>query len=321
MSEVAGIETRGLGSAGPRVSAVGLGCNNFGGRLDQAATTAVVDAAIEAGVTLFDTADIYGGQGGSEELLGVALRGRRDQVVLATKFGMDMHGKLGDDSAGRGRRDYVRRACEASLKRLQTDHIDLYQYHEPDGVTPMAETLGAMSELVTEGKVRALGISNVNASEIEEADALARQEDWAPVVSVQNEYSLLNRHLEADAMPACDRLGIGILPYFPLASGLLTGKYRRGQDAPEGTRLAGRGAIASDAQFDQIEQLAAFAEARGITLADVAIGALLSHPSVSSVIAGATRPEQVLANVKAGQWQPSADDLAEIDRIAPPPAA
>ncbi len=318
MAELAGIEMRGLGNDGPQVSAVGLGCNNFGGRLDQATTTAVVDAALDAGITLFDTADVYGNKGGSERFLGEALRGRRDRVVLATKFGLDMGD---DDSAGRGRAEYVRRACEASLQRLQTDRIDLYQYHEPDGTTPLAETLGALQELVTEGKVLAVGISNVNAGEIEESAALARQEDWAQIVSVQNEYNLLNRHLEADALPICDRLGIGILPYFPLASGLLTGKYRRGEAAPTGTRLAGRDAIASDLQFEQIEGLTAFAAERGVSLVDVAIGALLSHPSVSSVIAGATSAEQVRANVHAGRWRPTAEDLAAIDRITPPPGA
>jgi aryl-alcohol dehydrogenase-like predicted oxidoreductase len=321
MAEVAGIEMRGLGSTGPLVSAVGLGCNNFGRRLDQAATTAVVDTAIESGITLFDTADIYGGGGKSEEFLGEALRDRRDGVVIATKFGMDMEGRLGDDSGGRGSRDYVRRACEASLRRLQTDRIDLYQYHEPDGITPLSVTLGAMNELVDEGKVLSIGISNVNAGEIEEADALARQEDWAPIVSVQNEYNLLNRHIEADVLPVCDRLSIGVLPYFPLASGLLSGKYQRGQAAPEGTRLSGRAEIASEQQFHQIEGLAEFAAARGVTLLDVAIGALLSHTPVSSVIAGATRPDQVRANVQAGRWHPTSDDLAEIDRIAPPPQA
>ena len=320
MAEVAGIEMRGLGSTGPLVSAVGLGCNNFGRRLDQAATTAVIDAAIDSGVTLFDTADIYGDGGKSEEFLGEALRGRRDGVVIATKFGMDMEGRLGDDSGGRGSRDYVRRACEASLRRLQTDRIDLYQYHEPDGITPLSVTLGAMNELVEEGKVLSIGISNVNAGEIEEADALTRQEDWAPIVSVQNEYNLLNRHIEADVLPVCQRLGIGVLPYFPLASGLLSGKYRRGQAPPEGARLSGRAEIATDQRFEQIEGLIEFAAARGLTILDVAIGALLSHAAVSSVIAGATRPDQLRSNVQAGRWHPTSDDLAEIDRITPPPA-
>jgi aryl-alcohol dehydrogenase-like predicted oxidoreductase len=318
MAEVTGIEMRGLGSVGPLVSAVGLGCNNFGGRLDQAATTTVVHAALDAGITLFDTADIYGGHL-SEVFLGEALAGRRDDVILATKFGMDMHGANGDDSAGRGRREYVRRACESSLQRLQTDRIDLYQYHEPDGTTPLAETLGALDELVAEGKVLSVGISNVNVTEIEEASVLAHQEDWSPVVSVQNEYNLLNRHPEADVLPLCEALGIGVLPYFPLASGLLSGKYRQGRDVPQGTRLSGRDVIASDEQFAQIEALAEFAEKRGLSMLEVAIGSLLAQPAVSSVIAGATSADQVQANARAGRWRPTAEDLAEIDAIVPPP--
>ena len=318
MAEVTGIEMRGLGSVGPLVSAVGLGCNNFGGRLDQAATTTVVHAALDAGITLFDTADIYGGHL-SEVFLGEALAGRRDDVILATKFGMDMNGANGDDSGGRGRREYVRRACESSLQRLQTDRIDLYQYHEPDGTTPLAETLGALDELVAEGKVLSVGISNVNVTEIEEASVLAHQEDWSPVVSVQNEYNLLNRHPEADVLPLCEALGIGVLPYFPLASGLLSGKYRQGRDVPQGTRLSGRDVIASDEQFAQIEALAEFAEKRGLSMLEVAIGSLLAQPAVSSVIAGATSADQVQANARAGRWRPTAEDLAEIDAIVPPP--
>ncbi len=234
-------------------------------------------------------------------------------VVLATKFGMDMEGANGDDSAGRGHPDYVRRACEASLRRLGTDHIDLYQYHEPDGRTPLADTLGAMQALVDEGKVGAIGISNVNAAEIEESAAVTR------IASVQNEYNLLNRDLEDEVLPACERLGIGILPYFPLASGRLSGKYLRGQEAPAGTRLHGRD-VATDQQFDQLEALAAFAQSREVSMVTVAIGALLAQPVVSSVIAGATRPEQVVQNVAAAAWRPTAADLAEIDTITPPPA-
>ena len=244
--------------------------------------------------------------------------GRRDSVVIATKFGMDMQGKLGDDTAGRGSRDYIRRACEASLQRLQTDRIDLYQYHEPDGVTSLAETLGAINELVSEGKVLSIGISNVNPAEIEESDALARQEDWAPIVSVQNEYNLLNRHLEADAMPVCERLGSASCRTSRSPAGCSPANTGAARRLPRGEAVRSR-RDRQRPQFEQIEGLAAFAEARGITMLDVAVGTLLAHPTVSSVIAGATSPEQVRTNVHAGRWRPTADDLAEIDRIAPPP--
>src|SRR5438874_10617696 len=221
---------RRLGSEGPEVSVVGLGCNNFGMRVDAEGTRAVVDAALEAGVTLFDTADIYGGKGGSESFLGEALAGRRDRVVLATKFGGDM----GDGTEARGSRDYIRKAVAASLQRLRTDYIDLYQYHTPDNVTPFEETFGALDELVREGKVRYIGHSNLEASQVEEVDALARGHGWTRPMSAQNEYSLLRREAEQELLPVCRRLGLGVLPYFPLASGLLTGKYRRGQPHPEG---------------------------------------------------------------------------------------
>jgi len=303
---------------GLSVSVVGLGCNNFGGRVDLEGTRAAVDAALDAGIDFLDTADIYGGQGGSEELLGQVLKGRRDQVVLATKFGMDM-GENGPLVRPRGSADYIRVAAEGSLKRLQTDVIDLYQYHRPDGETPIEETLDALDELVKEGKVRHIGCSNFSARELEEAEAAAREKGYAHFVSLQNEYSLLKRDIEADVIPQCQRLGVGVLPFFPLASGLLTGKYRRGEDAPAGTRLHGRPEIADDATFDRLEAAQRFAEERGVTLLDVAIAGLAAQPAVASVIAGATKPEQVQANAAALSWQPSEADLEELDRIFPTP--
>ena len=285
---------------------VGLGCNNFGGRIDEAASRAVIDAALDAGVTFFDTADVYGNRGGSEEVIGRALAGRRDQVVLATKFGHDM----GDEDRARGGRPYLRKAIEASLRRLQTDRIDLYQYHLPDGVTPVEETLGALHELVQEGKVRAIGSSNFTGAMVEEAHAIATERGLTPFASEQSEYSWLVRDAEEELLPACERLGVGFIPYFPLASGLLTGKYRRGEPAPEGTRLHGRDL--EEAKLAKVERLEGFARERGVTLLDVAIGGLAAAPGVASVIAGATKPEQVRANAAAGAWQPTPEDLAEL---------
>jgi aryl-alcohol dehydrogenase-like predicted oxidoreductase len=302
---------RRLGSDGPEVSVVGLGCNNFGMRVDLEGTRAVVEAALEAGVTLFDTADIYGNKGGSESFLGEVLEGRRDRVVLATKFGGDM----GDGTEARGSRDYIRKACAASLERLRTDVIDLYQYHTPDHVTPFEETFGALDELVREGKVRYVGHSNLEAAQVEEIDELARRNGWARPVSAQNQYSLIRREAEDELLPVCERLGIGVLPYFPLASGLLTGKYRRGQPRPEGTRLATRDEVFTDEAFDRLEALERFAKERGVTLLEVAIGGLAAQPAVASVIAGATKPEQVRSNAAAGEWQPSADDLAALNDL------
>jgi aryl-alcohol dehydrogenase-like predicted oxidoreductase len=302
---------RRLGSDGPEVSAVGLGCNNFGMRVDLEGTRAVVDAALDAGVTLIDTADIYGGKGGSESFLGEALEGRRDRVVLATKFGGDM----GDGTRARGSREYIRKAVEGSLQRLRTDYIDLYQYHTPDHVTPFEETFGALDELVREGKVRYVGHSNLDAAQVEEIDALARERGWARPVSAQNRYSLLHRDAEQELLPTCERLGIGVLPYFPLASGLLTGKYRRGQPRPEGTRLATRDEVFTDETFDRLEAFEAFAEHREVSLLSVAIGGLLAQPAIASVIAGATKPDQVRANAAAGQWEPSPDDLAALNAL------
>jgi aryl-alcohol dehydrogenase-like predicted oxidoreductase len=305
------VRTRALGDGGPDVSVVGLGCNNFGGRVGLDGTRAVVDAALDAGVTLFDTADVYGNGGGSEELLGQVLEGRRDRAVLATKFGGDM----GDGTTARGSRPYVRKAVEASLGRLRTDYIDLYQYHRPDGITSYEETFGALDELVQEGKVRYVGHSNFGARDVEEVDELARRRGFPRPVSAQNQYSLLRREVEEDLLPTCERLGIGVLPYFPLASGLLTGKYKRNQPRPEGTRLSGRDGVFTDETFDRIEALERFAEERGVTLLDVAIGGLAAQPAVASVIAGATKPEQVHANVRAGDWEPSRDDLALLNEL------
>ena len=305
------MRTRRLGSEGPEVSVVGLGCNNFGGRVDLEGTRAVVDAALDSGITLLDTADIYGNKGGSESFLGEVLEGRRDTVVIATKFGGDM----GDGTQARGSREYIHKAVDASLQRLRTDRIDLYQYHTPDKVTPLAETFGALDELVHAGKVRYVGHSNLSAAQVEEVDALAREHGWARPVSAQNRYSLLHRDPEDDLLPVCERLGLGFLPYFPLASGLLTGKYRRGQPRPEGARLATRDEVFTDQAFDRVEALEAYAEERNVTLLDVAIGGLLAQPAVASVISGATRPEQVRANAAAGAWQPSAEDVAALNAL------
>lgn len=307
----------GEGSEALDVSVVGLGCNNFGWRLDLDATRTVLDAALAAGITFLDTADVYGGAGGSESMIGEVLEGRRDEFLVATKFGMDMG--EGAPALPRGCRDYIRWAVEGSLHRLRVETIDLYQYHLPDGVTPLAETLAALDELIAEGLVRWIGCSNFNAAQLEEAEAVARDRGGARFVSLQNEYSLLERSIEVEVQPACERLDVAILPYFPLASGLLSGKYRRDEEPPSGARLRGRETVGTDAHFDVIEALAGFASARGIEPIDVAIGALAAQPQVASVIAGATRPEQIEANVAALCWQPSAEDLAEIDRIAPTP--
>jgi aryl-alcohol dehydrogenase-like predicted oxidoreductase len=304
------VRTWRLGTKGPEVSVVGLGCNNFGRRLDLDGSRSVVEAALAAGITLFDTADVYG-DGESEAFLGRILRDRREEVVLATKFG---HSMPGGPDVPRGSRAWIRFAVEASLERLGTDWIDVYQYHRPDGVTPIAETVAAMAELVREGSVRYLGLSNVDASQIAEAATAADEAD-VRLVSVQNEYSLLVRDAEESVLPACERLGLGFLPYFPLASGLLTGKYRRGGEPPAGTRLAGRPERLTDAAFDAVERLERFAEERGVSLLEVAIGALAAQPAVASVIAGATRPEQVDANVAAAAWEPTPDDLEALARI------
>jgi aryl-alcohol dehydrogenase-like predicted oxidoreductase len=300
------MRTRRLGSSDLEVTVVGLGCNNFGGRIDEEAARAVIDAALDAGVTFLDTADVYGNRGGSEEIIGRALAGRRDQVVLATKFGHD----LGDGETARGARPYIRKAIEASLRRLQTDRIDLYQYHRPDGITPLGETLEALHELVQEGTVRAIGSSNFTAAMVEEAEAIASERGLTPFVSEQSEYSWLRRGAEDELLPTCERLGVGFIPYFPLASGLLTGKYAKGEPPPPGTRLHGR--ELADADLDAVERLRAFGERHGASLLEVAIGGLAAVPGVSSVIAGATKPEQVRANAAAGAWEPSREELAEL---------
>jgi aryl-alcohol dehydrogenase-like predicted oxidoreductase len=309
---MAALPTRLLGDDGPEVSVIGLGCNNFGRRVDLDGTRAVVDAALEAGITFFDTSNTYGSpHGRSEEFLGEVLQGRRDRVVLATKFGMDM----GDGLGPRGSRDYILQAVEASLRRLRTEVIDYYWYHQPDGVTPIAETLEALDGLVRAGTVRAIGASNFSAQQIEEADAVARKRGFARFTSIQNQYSLLDRDPEREVLPTCERLGLGFVPFFPLASGLLTGKYRRGEAAPAGTRLADRAQVATDAQFDVVEAVARFAADRGISMTDVAIGALLARTPVSTVIAGATKPEQVLVNVAAARWAPTDSDLTELEEL------
>jgi aryl-alcohol dehydrogenase-like predicted oxidoreductase len=305
-----------LGASGLRVSVVGLGCNNFGGRLGLERTREVVDAAIDAGVTLFDTAESYGGGGGSERLLGEVLDGRRDRVVLATKFTTNGDPFRYGPAAGEcGSRSYIRRAVEGSLRRLRTDHIDLYQYHFPDGVTPVEETLAALSELVAEGKVRYVGSSNFAAWQVAEAAHVARQHGFTPFVSAQNHWSLLERGAERELVPAAAPYGVGVLPYFPLANGMLTGKVRRGRDLPSGSRIAERSAQVTEQKLDQIEALSGWAEKHDRSLLDVAIGALAAKTACGSVIAGATSAEQVRANAAAGDWEPTTDELAEIDAL------
>ncbi len=301
-----GLERRKIGSLD--VSIAGLGCNNFGWRIDAQATAKVVDAAFDAGINFFDTADIYGA-GQSEEYLGRALGSRRKQAVIATKFGKKMaEGRQG------GRPEYVIAAAEDSLRRLGTDYIDLYQLHEPDPSTPIADTLEALDRLVRAGKVREIGCSNFSAPQLREA-AGAVKPGAARFVSVQNEYSLLHREPEAEVIPECERLGLAFIPYFPLASGLLTGKYRKGQPPPPGSRAqAGFGPkVFTDRNLEIVEQLTAFAESRGHTLLELAISWLLARRTVASVIAGATMPEQVKANAAATGWALTADELAAVD--------
>ena len=290
------METARLGGSDLDVSRVGLGCNQFGRKLDREATRAVVEAALEVGVTFFDTADVYG-SGESERFIGAALGRRRADVVLGTKFGQDA-----SVPGPGGSRQHVRRALVASLERLGTDVIDLYTYHRPDGITPLEETLTAMQELVDEGRVRWLGLSNVDAAQVAAAAA-----SGVTVVAVQNEYSLLHRDDDAEVLPLCLRHGIGYVPYFPLASGLLTGKYRRGEPAPTGSRLAGRQIDESD--LEAVEALERVGAERGRSILELAVGGLASIPGVASVIAGATSPEQVRANAAAGAWHASEDDL------------
>jgi aryl-alcohol dehydrogenase-like predicted oxidoreductase len=306
--------TRSIGEL--EVSVAGLGCNNFGGRIDAAASQAVVDAALDAGVTHFDTADLYGG-GKSEEFLGQALGSRRAEVVVATKFGM----LPPPDELTGGHPDWVARAVEDSLRRLGTDYIDLYWLHQPDPATPVGDTLAALDRLIDAGKVRELGCSNFSAAQLDEAATAAAERDVRPFVTVQNEYSLLHREPEAEVLPACRRLKLSLVPYFPLASGLLTGKYAPGEPPPPGTRLARWPAdrverLLSDDQFARVERLRGFAAAHGHTLPELALSWLATNPLVASVIAGATTPEQVRANAAAtGAWLLSADELAEVDTL------
>jgi aryl-alcohol dehydrogenase-like predicted oxidoreductase len=302
------METRQIGSL--TVSVVGLGCNNFGRRLDAGATTSVVHAALDAGITFFDTADIYGGTK-SEEFLGRALGRRRDQVVIATKFGMEV------DAARHGAKpDYVRRAAEDSLRRLGANHIDLYQIHQPDPATPIADTLAALNDLVKAGKVREIGCSNFSAAQLREAEAAVR-DGAARFVSVQNEYSLLHREPEDDVIPECRRAGLAFIPYFPLASGLLTGKYRLGRPAPQGSRLESRFGEEpfTTENLELVEALLAFAASRGHQLGELAISWLAARPAVASVIAGAISPEQVRANAAAARWRLTDAELEEVDAI------
>jgi aryl-alcohol dehydrogenase-like predicted oxidoreductase len=311
------MEIRNLGQSGLRVSAIGLGCNNFGGRIDLEATRAVIHKALDLGITLFDTADTYGNQGGSETLMGQVLGDDRKRIVLATKFGMPM------DSTGEkqgGARRYIMREVEDSLRRLQTDYIDLYQMHQPDPRTPIEETLRALDDLVRSGKVRYIGCSNFAPWQMVEAAWTARAAGLNAFVSCQDEYSLVFRKPEAELMPAARKYGLGMLPYFPLASGLLTGKYRRNAPLPAGTRLANTQRLAdrymTERNWGIAEKLGDFVEARGKTMLELAFSWLLAQSPVTSVIAGATKPEQLEQNVKAGDWKLTAEDLAEIDRIA-----
>jgi aryl-alcohol dehydrogenase-like predicted oxidoreductase len=311
------MQYRKLGNSGLNVSVAGLGCNNFGMRIDKEQTAAVVNGAIERGVTLFDTADIYGGTK-SEEFLGAALGDRRKSVVVATKFAGPV---AGDDPMKRGgSRRWVMQACEDSLRRLGTDYIDLYQYHFPDPTTPIEETLGALDDLVRQGKVRYIGNSNMTAWQVVEADWTARSGHLNRFVSAQNEYNLLDRRIEKELAPACKKYGLGMLPYFPLASGFLSGKYIRGEPPPDGTRLQAFGArgqaMLSDRNFDVLDKLTAFAEQRGKTVLDLAFAWLLGHDFVPSVIAGATTPEQVEANVAATEWRLTPEEMLEVDGMA-----
>ena len=301
------MEHRRIGSL--EVSVIGLGCNNFGWRLDADATATVVHAALDAGIDLFDTAELYG-EGRSEEYLGLALRGRRQSVVIASKFGYKTA-----PSNRRGHPDNVRRAAEASLQRLGTDYLDLFQLHSPDPSIPIADTLGALDELVRQGKVREIGCSNFSAAQLREAEE-AVQPGRARFVSVQNEYSLMHREPEAEVLPECERLGIAFVPYYPLASGLLTGKYRRGRRLPKGTRLAEGSSLLSDENLTAVDELIRFAEGNGHTLLELAIGWLLAHSAVASVIAGATKPEQARGNASVARWQLTPEEQAAVDAMA-----
>jgi aryl-alcohol dehydrogenase-like predicted oxidoreductase len=311
------MDIRNLGSSGLRVSSIGLGCNNFGGRIDEVATKTVIHKALDLGITLFDTADVYGERGGSETLMGRILGDERKKIVLATKFGIPM-----DDSGEMlgGSRRYIMRAVEDSLRRLRTDNIDLYQMHQPDARTPIEESLRALDDLIRQGKVRYVGCSNFPAWQMTEAAWTARTQGLNGFVSCQDEFSLIHRAPEAELLPAARKLGFGLLPYFPLASGLLTGKYQRNAILPEGTRLAKTQRLAdrylTERNWAMAERLGDFVESRGHTMLELAFSWLLAQSPVASVIAGATKPEQLEQNVKAGEWVLSTEDLAEIDRLS-----
>lgn len=313
------METRKIGSL--EVSIVGLGCNNFGMRIDEDRTKVVVDAAIEAGINFFDTADVYGMRGRSEEFLGKALGSRRDEVLIATKFGSPMADD-GQSQGGSGR--WIRQAVEDSLRRLGTDRIDLYQLHSPDANTPQEETLAALDELVRAGKLREIGCSNFGSTLIDEAQSVSKDKELARYASVQNNYSLLERGVEKKVLPACERHGMGFLPYFPLASGLLTGKYRSPDDLPEGTRLATMAQaipdrakqVLSDENFAIVGKLRAFAEEKGHTLLELAMSWLASRPVIASVIAGATNADQVKANVASVGWKMTNEEMDQVGELA-----
>ena len=314
------MEYRSLGRSGLRVSTVGLGCNNFGRQKTltgtQEGTNAVIDAAIEAGVTLFDTADIYGSERGlSETLMGVALQGKRDQIVLATKFGMDMQGANGPDWGARGSRRYIRLAVEASLRRLQTDWIDLYQLHQPDPLTPIGETIAALDELIAEGKVRYIGHSNLSGWQIADAEYQAQLANHPRFISAQNESSLLVRGVEAEVLPAVNNYGLGFLPFFPLANGLLTGKFTREGGPADSRVMAIRPHVHEEAPWDALEAYAAFCTDRGLTMLEATFGWLLAQPGLTSVIAGTTKPEQVAQNAAAGSTVLSAEDVQAISAL------
>ena len=307
------MELRNLGASGLRVSVVGLGCNNFGQRIDLDSARAVIHTALDAGITLFDTADVYGGRGGSETAMGQILGDRRKDIVLASKFGMAMDD---GEKIGASRR-YMMAAVEASLKRLKTDWLDLYQVHQPDPLTPIEETLRGLDDLVRAGKVRYVGCSNYSAAQVTEAQWAARHLNLNAFISCQDEYNLLKRDLDGERLGVMQRYGLGLLPFFPLASGLLTGKHKRGA-AASGTRLATAqfaGRFMTDANFDIVEKLEAFVTARGHTMTDLAFSWLAARAPVASIIAGATKPEQIEANVKATGWTLTADDMAEIDKL------
>jgi len=310
------MEYRRLGNSGLQVSLAGLGCNNFGMRIDAEQTRAVVHCALDEGITLFDTADIYGNRGQSEEMLGKALGNRRHEIVLASKFGMAMGDgpyKIG------GSRRYIMAACEASLKRLCTDYIDLYQIHQPDPVTPEEETLSALDTLVRAGKVRYLGNSNYAGWQVANSSWIAKSRGWAPYVSAQNQYNLLDRSIEKELMPACREFGVGILPFFPLASGFLTGKYRKGEEPAQGTRFAAMRRLAdpmlTEANFAMLERLDEFAGKHGHSLLELAVGWLATQPEISSVISGATSPDQVKQNAKAIDWHLSAEEMVAVNKL------